>query len=90
MNSIIGFSSLLNENTISDNKKSEYLRLINNSSNQLLNIINSIMDISLIETGNLNLTEKKVNLNSLLDDVHSYFLPLMRNNIAFKNNKALK
>ncbi|HLN54662.1 MAG TPA: ATP-binding protein [Bacteroidales bacterium] len=89
MNSIIGFSSLLNEDNIPDSRKSEYLRIINSSSNQLLNIVNEILDISLIETGNLNVIEKKVNLNKLIDEVYQYFRPLMRNSIDFSQKKGL-
>ena len=52
MNSIVGFSELLKDKNISDIEKAEYLELIGKSSEQLLNIVNEVLDISLIETGN--------------------------------------
>lgn len=89
MNSIIGFTTLLNENNIPDTKKSEYLRIIKSSSNQLLNIVNEILDISLIETGNLNVIEKKVNLNTMINEVYQYFRPIIKNSIDFLQTKGL-
>lgn len=90
MNSIIGFSTLLNENSLSETKKAEYLKIINTSSNQLLNIVNEILDISMLESGNLAVNEKKVNLNQLIDDVYSFFNPLMKNEIEFITSKNLE
>lgn len=89
MNSIIGFAALLEEDGIPDKKKSEYLRTINNSSNQLLNIVNEILDISLIETGNLNVIEKQVFLNKVMEELHSFFKPLIKPGIEFNLEKGL-
>jgi len=89
MNSIIGFAALLNENNIPDIKKSEYLKTINNSSNQLLNIVNEILDISLIETGNLGVIEKQVFLNKVMEELHSFFKPLIKPGIEFYLEKGL-
>jgi signal transduction histidine kinase len=90
MNSIIGFSTLLNENGISEKKKAEYLKIINNSSNQLLNIVNEILDISMLETGNLAVVIKKVNLNDLIDDTYSFFMPFIKNEVQFSTYKSLE
>ena len=89
MNSIIGFTTLLNENDIPDIKKSEFLKIINNSSNQLLNIVNEILDISLIETGNLGVIEKQVFLNKVMEELHSFFKPLIKPGIEFNLEKGL-
>jgi len=89
MNSIIGFAALLDGNNITESKKSEYLQIINNSSHQLLDIVNEILDISLIETRSLNVVEKKVSINRLIDEIHEYFRPLLRSNIDLLNHKGL-
>jgi signal transduction histidine kinase len=89
MNSIIGFATLLNENDIPDIKKSEYLKTINTSANQLLNIVNEILDISLIETGNLGVIEKQVFLNKVMEELHSFFKPLIKPGIEFYLEKGL-
>lgn len=89
MNSIIGFSELVRDERVSDEKRAEYLRIINMSSMQLLNVVNSILDISLIETGNLRVSEKKVQLNEVLDEVHSYVSPLIKEDVSFTVRKGL-
>jgi signal transduction histidine kinase len=90
MNSIVGFATLLSNDGIPDVKKSEYLKIISNSSRQLLDIVNEILDSSLIETGNLAVNEKNVNLNRVMDEVHSLFQPLIRPGVEFYMNKGMK
>ena len=70
MNSIIGFSELLKENNSSENEKAQYLDMIEKGSGQLLNIVNEVLDISLIETGNISVNKQKVNLNNLVEEVY--------------------
>jgi len=52
LNAINGFIELLQESEL-DKKKQEYLKIVNNSSNNLLSIINDILDFSKIESGQL-------------------------------------
>lgn len=54
LNGMIGFLRLLVEH-VSDGTGQEYLRIINNSTGTLLNIINSILDISKVESGSMAL-----------------------------------
>jgi PAS domain S-box-containing protein len=68
MNGIIGFSGLLSKDDLPSEKRQKYIRIIQNSTNQLLTIITDILDISKIEAGQLNLVESSFNLNSLLDE----------------------
>lgn len=90
MNSIIGFSTLLKENNLPENKKVEYLNIIMNSSVRLLNIVNEILEISLIQSGNLTVVENKTDLNRILDDVYNEFKPLIKNEVDFRYHKGLK
>jgi signal transduction histidine kinase len=90
MNSIVGFATLLYNDGIPIEKKSEYLKIISNSSKQLLDIVNEILDSSLIETGNLTVNEKKVDLNKLIDEVYLSFQPLTRPEVEFLVNKGMK
>jgi signal transduction histidine kinase/ActR/RegA family two-component response regulator len=89
MNSIVGFSDLLGEKDLSESQKKEFLEIIKLSSDQLLTIVNEVLDISLIETGNITLNEKKISLNILLDEVYSTFKPLIKNDISFLLQKGL-
>jgi signal transduction histidine kinase len=90
MNSIIGFAALLNNNGIPVEKKTEYLKIISSSSKQLLDIVNEILDSSLIETGNLTVHEKNVDLNRVIDEVSLAFQPLIGPEIDFSIKKGLK
>jgi signal transduction histidine kinase len=89
MNSIVGFADLLKENNIEEGKKSEYLKIINTSSHHLLNIINEILDISMIESGNVEISENEVNLNKLLNDTYEFFQPLVKKEVTFSLLKGL-
>jgi len=68
MNGIIGFASLLNDDDIDEEQKKQYLGIITGSSNRLLDIVNEMLDISLIETGNLKINRHIVDINRLIDD----------------------
>jgi signal transduction histidine kinase len=70
LNSIIGFSKvLLNRLDGELNDKQEtYLRSVYNSSTHLLQLINSILDISRIEAGKLELTRETFDLVELVDE----------------------
>ena len=89
MNSIIGFSELLKDNKITELEKSQYLDMIAKGSDQLLDIVNEILDISLIETGNISVNKQKVNLNKLIDETYLIFRPLIKNEIYFSVTKGL-
>ncbi|MFZ0092767.1 MAG: HAMP domain-containing sensor histidine kinase, partial [Pseudolabrys sp.] len=58
LNAIIGFSDMLtNESLELDSKRrSEYARLINDSGRHLLSVVNGILDVSKMETGNFRIT----------------------------------
>jgi signal transduction histidine kinase/DNA-binding response OmpR family regulator len=76
MNGIIGFADLLEANDLDDDKKSQFLQIIKTSGLQLLNIINDIIDISKIETGQIKFLDEKVNINQLIQELYSFFKPI--------------
>ncbi len=61
LNGIIGFIGLLSEKE-TDSEKIEYLNIAKSSSHNLLNIINDILDLSKIESGNQTVNQDAVNL----------------------------
>jgi PAS domain S-box-containing protein len=75
MNAIIGFSSLLNEPDLVESDRQQYTEIIFQSSNQLLSIINDIVDVANIESGQVKLNLSRTDLNlSLrnLDEQYSF------------------
>ena len=72
MNGILGFSELL----ISSGDpvaKERYVNTIQESCNQLIQIVNSILDISLIEANQLHIEKKNVSLTKVFDYVQSIY-----------------
>ena len=67
LNGILGFVNLLDEECISAELKKEYIRIINMSARQLLNIISDIIDISKLEAGQMMFSNVEFSLNSFFD-----------------------
>lgn len=90
MNGIIGFSEMLNEPDLSDEKRAYFTKIIQNSSMQLLKIIDDILDISSLETKQSKINESEFLLNDLLMELFSIFsLKSKEQNIPFYLKKEL-
>ncbi len=76
MNGIIGFSDLLENAGITEKQRQDYIQIIKNSGLQLLSIINDIVDISKIETGQVKIASDTFNLSKALQEIHLFFKPL--------------
>ncbi len=68
MNAIIGMTDLVLETQLNDEQR-EYLQLVQQSSNALLNIINDILDFSKIEAGKLDLESIAFDLKAHISDI---------------------
>lgn len=89
LNAIVGFSSLLDESNSFPSDLKGYTSIIMSSSNQLLSIVNDILTISRIQTGQEIVTISEVNVNSMFDDLYMIFKSqAIQKNIAFSVNKA--
>jgi PAS domain S-box-containing protein len=75
MNGIIGFSEMLAMDNLPTEKRKHYTEVIINSTNQLLSIVNDILDLSKIETGQITINKGQVRLNKLLIELLSFFKP---------------
>lgn len=73
MNGILGFSQLILRGGLSNDKTERYLNIIYNNSKQLLNLINDIIDISKIESGQINVYNSETNLNFICTDLVRIF-----------------
>jgi len=81
MNGIIGFSELLSYNSDNNENIQRYINLIQQNSKQLLSIIDDIIDISKIETDQLPIRNKKIDVTIMLTDIYNSFLNNSINNI---------
>ncbi|MBD8488982.1 PAS domain S-box protein [Echinicola sp. CAU 1574] len=66
LNGVIGFTDLVLKTELTDTQ-AQYLSIVNQSGNALLNIINDILDFSKIEAGKLDLDTDKCDLYELSD-----------------------
>ncbi len=78
MNGILGFANLLRDPDLDEEKRDLYLKHIDHSSQQLLNIIDDIIDISKIESEQLKISNKPVRINGILDEIYSSFFHRIR------------
>ena len=75
LNAIVGFSQQLVANNTSADIRASYMSIIKRNSDQLLDLINAILDLSKVESGELSYTRTKFDLiNLLLDFVNLYKL----------------
>jgi PAS domain S-box-containing protein len=72
MSGIIGATDLMLDKSINDEQK-QYIDIIHSSSHALLNIINDILDLSKIESGNFELEQINFDLHQLCSDVYKLF-----------------
>ena len=66
LNVIIGFSDLLRDQDISMETRNDYIDMVTSNSRSLLDLINDIIDISKIESGQLRVSEYACNLNQTI------------------------
>jgi PAS domain S-box-containing protein len=80
LNAIIGFSQMMNEKIVGDlnEKQTRYTSNILKSGNHLLELINDILDISKIESGNMEYTPDRMNLHELMDDIAVLVEPMLK------------
>jgi signal transduction histidine kinase len=70
LNGILGFSELMLSEDTSADAKAEYRDIIKSSGNQLLSIVNDIIDISKIESGELEVNYTTFNLRNALNELY--------------------
>ncbi len=74
LNGILGFASLMHNEDVSKEDIKFYSRIIQSSGNRLLDVINEIIDISRIDTGDFNVYMKSISVNSMLQTVMNQFI----------------
>jgi signal transduction histidine kinase len=74
MNGVIGMATLLLDTSLADNQR-HYATTIRESSDALLTIINDILDLSKLEAGRLELSDKEFQLADVIDGVLEILAP---------------
>jgi len=89
MNAILGFSQLLELKSDNFNEiQKDNLSRISSAGHHLLELINEVLDLSRIESGNMELSIATTDMVPILDEVISIALPLaQKNNISLQYHK---
>ncbi len=72
MNGILGLTQLLTRDQLSIAERNEYLNMINSNGKLLMNLVNDIIDISRIESNQVDLNEGEFYLNSMMNELASF------------------
>ncbi len=75
MNGILGFAELLKEPMIPGERHKHYIEMIEKSGRRMLGIINDIIDISKIESGEVKVSKRPTDIREVLTDVYDFFKP---------------
>ena len=73
LNGIMGFSSIIAENTTQQSDRIKYHQMIEKNAKTLLNTIDDILDIAKIKTRQIQVIKEKVNVNSILLELKKMF-----------------
>jgi PAS domain S-box-containing protein len=69
LNSVIGFSNLLLVNNLTKEAREEYIEQINHNSEKLLQIIGDIIDLSRLESSQMEITYEETSVSEIINEV---------------------
>lgn len=75
MNGILGFTNLLKKPSLTGEKQKHFIDIIDKSGKRMLNIINNIIDISRIESGQMEMLMVDTNINQQIQYLYNFFKP---------------
>ncbi|MEA1877072.1 MAG: PAS domain-containing sensor histidine kinase [Bacteroidota bacterium] len=91
MNGILGFSELLKEPGLTGDEKKNYISVIEQSGERMLNTINDLIEMSKLESGQMYISLSEVNVNKQLEYVYNFFKPEVEKkglHLSLRNNAS--
>lgn len=92
LHAITGFTSLLSDADLTFDERQEYVKFIQDSSNDILNLMDNIIEIAKLETNQIKPKKEKCYINSIIDklqnDVESKLAILDKNHLEIKVSKG--
>ncbi len=70
MNGILGFVGLLKEPELTGTQKQKFIQIIETSSNRMLCTVDDLVNISMIESGQVKISISEANVNEQTEDIH--------------------
>ena len=80
LNSVVGFSNLLLANDLTREAKEEYIEHINHNSEKLLQIIGDIIDLSRLESSQIEITYEEASVSAIVNEVIEEARQVIRRN----------
>ena len=80
LNSVVGFSNLLLTNNLPNKVKEEYIEQINRNSEKLLQIIGDIIDLSRLESSQIEITYEEASLSAIVNEIIEEARQIIRRN----------
>ena len=77
LNGMVGFINILSSGGLPPERNKEYVQMINSCSRQLTQLIDDIVDIAKIESGQLRITRRLCHINKLMYDMFRIYDSLM-------------
>lgn len=90
MNAIVGFANLLSDENMDQKERDDCIDQINLNSTELLDMIDNMVDASLLQCGGLKLFRNDCYLNDLLDDLQGAYKELLEKRQKKLNIKVAK
>ena len=75
MNGILGFADLLKQPELTGEELHHFIGIIEKSGERMLNIINDLINISKIESGQMDINTTETNINEQIEFLYNFFLP---------------
>ena len=73
MNAIVGFSEMLSDPDLSVGERHRYTGIIQSRSGDLMHLIDDLLEISRIESGNATVVRERVQVNQIIDELESIY-----------------
>mgnify|MGYP004503929629 FL=1 len=77
MNAIIGFTDLLEKHIDDRDRMEKYISKIKDANNVMISLINNVLEMARIESGNEVVEKKTIDINKLINQLHDLFEPLI-------------
>ncbi len=81
LNGILGFSSMIAEDELNREERETYLKIIENSGQRLLSIVNDILDISMIQSNQIKIKNQDFILTDFLKELFTFYKTLQKEKI---------
>lgn len=78
MNAILGFTELLNQDSLSREQKNEYVHIIKSRANYLLSLIDDINELTKFESGNVEVRKTSFLLYPVFSELYDEFEKIMK------------